>query len=288
MIRREKVKGYFISHAKSLLEIVNILVAIPISIASLAVSFQNADIKKLVISQETQLKKLSDIYEQNVWVVRRLDSLNKTAQENNKTVQESNKTAQESIVQVDKQTNLIDRNSQPRLHISNMSTANYAHKTYDFVIDIKNSGGRPATNILISELLLVKQYDSLKVMEKKTSEEFKQKTLFPGEFHYLTMSIPSSLISLNDFKNCYIAIEYSYSDGETTKSYSDIEIKKNYSKDNLGDLHFGSITEKENEEIKDIIRKMKHIKEYNYKATNKDQSAKPTSPPKGVDKKPVE
>ena len=267
MIRSEKVKGYFISHAKSLLEIVNILVAIPISIASLAVSFQNADIKKLVISQETQLKKLSDIYEQNVWVVRRLDSLNKTAQENNKTAQESNKTAQESMAQVGKQTNLIDINSQPRLHISNMSTVNYAHKTYDFIIDIKNSGGRPATNILVSELLLVKQNDTLKVMEKKTSEEFRQKPLYPNEFHYLTISIPNSLISLNDFRNCYIAIEYSYSDGETSKSYSDVEIKKNYSKENLGNLHFSSTTQKENEEIISIMKEMKLLKNYYYDKT---------------------
>ena len=257
-LRGDNIKEYIMSHAKSLLEVVNILVAIPISIASLAIAFQNADIKKLVISQETQLKKLSDIYEQNVWVVRRLDSLNKTAHENNKT-------ALESMEQADKQTNLINRNSTPRLHINNMSTANYTHKAYDFIIDIKNSGGRPASIIFISELLLVKEDSSFKVMKKKTSKEFRQKTLFPNEFNYLTMNVPNSLISLSDFKNCYIAIEYSYSDVETAKSYTTLEIKRNYSNKDIGDLHFGSTTEKEDEEIKKIIKKMKHIPDYYYK-----------------------
>jgi len=255
--RRDKVKGYIITHAKSLLEVANILIAIPISIASLAVAFQNADIKKLVISQETQLKRLSDIYEQNVWVVRRLDSLNKTAQENNKT-------ALESMKQVGKQTNLIDMNSQPRLHISNMSTANTGHKAYDFIIDVKNSGGRPANNFFISELLLVKEGNDFKVMKKKNSEELKQKILFPEEFHYLAMNIPNSLISLNDFRNCYIAIEYSYSDVETSKSYTNLEIKKNHSKQNLGDLNFVTVNEEENEIIKGIIKKMKNVNDYYY------------------------
>jgi hypothetical protein len=259
-LRGDKIKKYIVSHAKSLLEVANILIAIPISIASLAIAFQNADIKKLVASQETQLKRLSDIYEQNVWVVRRLDSLNKTAQENNKN-------AQKNMQQVDKQTNLIDRNSKPRLHISNMNTSNYAHKGYDLVIDIKNSGGRPANNFLISELLLVKEINGFKVIKKKTSEEFRQKTLFPNEFLYLTTNIPNSLISIGEFRNCYIVIEYSYSDGETDKSYSDIEIRKNYSKQNLGNLNFGSTSEDDNELIKSIVKKMKHTKDYYFEET---------------------